>query len=249
MKSRALVLYGVAVAAFWAAAAFGQPMTLDEVIKLVDKDVSDTLIVSLIEKSNSYFYLTADDLIALKDAGASDYLVNYMIERKPGSAPPALPTAETAAPGPGEVKVNAAGRTPEGQPEPPPPTKFVDLTVNVAGSYTLTSSRDENIFYAAYVDGEKKYYVDQWTRISSFTTSETGHTTTKRVFEPKSFTVKVPAGQHTLALALWTGPGYIDDNAAKAYVVYTKTFTAGEGQPVTLNLAAETDASDRFIIH
>jgi len=124
----------------------------------------------------------------------------------------------------------------------------VDLTVNVTGSYVVSSSTDENILYAAFVDGDKKYYVDQWTRISSFTTPETGHTATKRVFEPKSFTVKIPTGQHTLSLVLWTGPGYVDDNNAKAYVVYTKTFNAAEGQPVAFNLAGETDAAGRFAI-
>jgi hypothetical protein len=248
MRSKVFVIGSVVVGLFLAGAAFAQPMTIDEVLKLVDKDVSDALIVSLIEKSNSYFYLTADDIITLKDAGASDYLVNYMIGRKPGSAPPALPSGEAAPAGAGEVNVNAAGRVSEGQPEPPAVTKFVDLTVNVSGSYVVSSSRDENILYAAFVDGEKKYYVDQWTSISSFTTEETGHTATKRVFEPKSFTVKVPTGQHTLSLALWTGPGFVDDNTAKAYVVYSKTFTAAEGQPVALNLAGQTDAAGKFII-
>ena len=248
MESRALVICSVVVGVFLAAAAFGQPMTIDEVVKLVDKDVSDALIVSLIEKSNSYFYLTADDIITLKDAGASDYLANYMIGRTPGSAPPTLPSGEAGAAGPGDVNVHTTGRASEGKPEPPPVTKFVDLTVNVAGTYAVSSPADLNILYAAFVDGEKKYYVDQWTGISSFLTPETGHTVTKRVFEPKSFTVKVPTGQHTLSLVLWTGPGFIDDNNAKAYVVYTKTFTAAEGQPVALNLTGQTDASGKFII-
>lgn len=231
MESRALVLCSVVVGVFLAAAAFGQPMTIDEVVKLVDKDVSDALIVSLIEKSNTYFYLNADDIITLKDAGASDHLVNYMIGRTPGSAPPTLPSGEAGAAGPGEVNVNTTGRVSEGQPEPPPVTKFVDLTVNVAGTYAVSSPADLNILYAAFVDGEKKYYVDQWTSIQSFLTPETGHTVTKRVFEPKSFTVKVPAGQHTLSLVLWTGPGFVDDNSAKAYVVYTKTSRRPKASP------------------
>jgi len=240
MERKALILCSIIVGVLLAAAAFGQPMTVDEVIKLVKNKISDSIIIARIEETESYFSLSTDDLIELKEAGASDNLVQYMILRKPGATTGAAIT--------GEVNVHTTGRVSEGGTEAPAITKFVDLTVNVSGSYVVSSSTDENILYAAFVDGDKKYYVDQWTRISSFTTPETGHTTTKRVFEPKSFTVKVPTGQHTLSLVLWTGPGYVDDNSAKAYVVYTKTFNAVEGQAVALNLTGQTDAAGKFII-
>lgn len=240
MGRKVVLLCSVLVGLLLVGAAFGQPMTVDEVIKLVKDNISDSIIISQIEQTQSYFNLSTDDLIELKEAGASDNLVQYMILRKPGS------TAGT--PITGEVNVHTTGRTAEGETEAPAITKFVDLTVNVSGSYVVSSSRDENILYAAFVDGDKKYYVDQWTRISSFTTPETGHTTTKRVFEPKSFTVKVPTGQHKLSLVLWTGPGYVDDNSAKAYVVYSKTFEAVEGKPLAFNLSGETDAAGKFVI-
>lgn len=221
-----------------AAAAFGQPMDVEEVVKLVKDKVSDNIIIAQIENTESYFNLSTDDLIELKQAGASDALVQYMILRKPGAPPP---TGTGTSPG-----ISTTGRTGTSTEVTPPSSKYVDLTVNVTGKYVVSSSTDMNVYYAAYVDGEQKYYVDQWTRISSFTTPETGHTTTKRILEPKSFTIKAPVGSHTLSLVMWSGAGYIDDRNAKAYVVYTKTFTAAEGQPLVFNLTGETDEAGNF---
>jgi hypothetical protein len=61
-------------------------MTVDEVVKLLNNDISDSIIVARIEETDSYFSLSTDDLIDLKGAGASDDLVRYMIMRKPGGA-------------------------------------------------------------------------------------------------------------------------------------------------------------------
>lgn len=241
MDRKVLLLCSLVVGALMVGAAFGQPMTVDEVVKLVKDNISDSIIITQIEQTQSYFSLSTDDLIELKEAGASDNLVQYMILRKPGS------TAGTAITG--EVNVHTTGRTSEEPTEvTPPSSKYVDLTVNVTGKYVVSSSADMNVYYAAYIDGEKKYYVDQWKQIYSLTTAETGHTATKRVFEPGSFTVKAPVGSHKFTLVLWSGSGYIDDNAAKAYVVYSKNFTAAEGQPLTFNLTGDTDAAGKFVI-
>jgi hypothetical protein len=108
---------------------------------------------------------------------------------------------------------------------------------------------DLNVWYAAYLDGKRIYYKDQWQSIRSFTTAETGMTTTKRVLEPGSFTVKVPAGTHTLALACWSGRQVPTDDVGKANIIYSKQITAVEGQPLTVNLVGETDTtSDTFVI-
>jgi hypothetical protein len=237
LKYVGIVVVAIAVGA--AGAAFGQPMDVGEVVKLVKNKFSDNIIIARIEETESYFNLSTDDLIELKEAGASDALVQYMILRKPGGVPPVTGTGTTAG-------ISTAGRTGTPTVVTPPSSKYVDLTVNVTGKYMVSSSADLNVYYAAYVDGEKKYYLDQWTRISSFTTPETGHTTTKRVLEPKSFTIKAPVGSHTLSLVMWSGPGYIDDRNAKAHVVYTKTYTAAEGQPLVFNLTGETDDAGNF---
>jgi hypothetical protein len=239
-KLYSLVLFTVVVLV--PAAAWAQPISVEEVVKLLNNDISDSIIVARIEETDSYFNLSTDDLIKLKGAGASDDLVRYMIMRKPGGVPPA--TTGTG----GDVGINVTGRVSESRTAETPP-KLVDLTVKVDGKYVVSSQADLNVWYAAYVDGERVYYKDQWTRIASFTTAETGVGTTKRTLEPGSFTVKVPAGAHTLALSCWSGRQVPTDDVGKANIIYSKQITAVEGQPLTVNLVGETDTtSDTFVI-
>jgi hypothetical protein len=239
MVRRLLIRFAFVAALLAPAVVMAQPMTVDEVVKLLNNDFSDNIIVARIEETGSYFSLSTDDLIKLKEAGASDELVRYMIMRKPGGQPPATP---------GEVEVNVTGRVSE-EKAAKSPAALVDLTVSVEGKYGVTSDVDLNVWYAAYVDGERVYYKDQWTRITSFTTAETGVGTTKRILEPGSFTVKVPAGTHTLALSCWSGRQVPTDDVGKANIIYSKQITAVEGQPLTVNLVGETDTtSDTFII-
>ena len=235
-----LVATALVLGAAWApAAAFGQPVTVDEVVKLLNNNFSANIIIARIEETSSYFSLSTDDLIKLKEAGASDDLVRYMIMRKPGGPPPATP---------GEVDVDVAGRVSDEKPGTTP-QKLVDLTVRVEGKYVVTSQADLNVWYAAYVDGERVYYKDQWTWITSFTTPETGATTTKRVLEPGSFAVKVAAGKHTLALACWSGRQVPTDDVGKANIIYSKQIKAVEGQPLAVNLVGKTDTkSETFVI-
>jgi len=238
-------LYGVVLAAVVAlvpAAAWARPMTVGEVVKLLDKDVSDSIITARIEETGSYFNLSTEDLIELSEAGASDELVRYMIMRKPGGTPPA-----TTGNG-GEGGTNVTGRV-SGDKSTTAPGKLVDLTVKVDGKYVVTSQADLNVWYAAYLDGKRIYYKDQWQSIYSFTTAETGVGTTKRTLEPGSFAVKVPAGTHTLALSCWSGRQVPTDDVGKANIIYSKQITAVEGQPLTVNLVGETDTtSDTFVI-
>jgi hypothetical protein len=242
MTQRLCGLVLIAVVALAPATASAQPMTVDEVVKLLNNNISDSIIVARIEETDSYFSLSTDDLIELSGAGASDDLVRYMIMRKPGGPPPS--TAGT----PGEVEVNVTGRV-SGEKPATTPGKLAELTVKVEGRYVVTSQADLNVWYAAYLDGKRIYYKDQWQSIYSFTTAETGVGTTKRVLEPGSFTVKVPAGTHTLALACWSGRQVPTDDVGKANIIYSKQITAVEGQPLTVNLVGETDTtSDTFVI-
>jgi len=233
---RILLVVGAALVP---AAALAQPMAVDDVVKLLDNKISESIIITRIEETSSYFSLSTDDLIKLKEAGASDDLVRYMIVRKPGGPPPETP---------GEPTVNVTGRVSDEKPATTP-QKLVELTVKVDGKYVVTSQADLNVWYAAYLDGERVFYKDQWTRITSFTTPETGATTTKRTLEPGSFTVKVPAGRHTLSLACWSGRRVPTDDVGRANIIYTKKINAVEGQPLSVNLVGETDtSSDAFVI-
>lgn len=236
-------------------AAAGQPpLTVDDVVKLVQNKISDNVIIAQIEETNTYFSLSTDDLIKLKQAGASDNLVTYMLMRKPGGPPPTKTVSPATAAGPA-VTVNTAGRpatTPAATAEAGPPAgqpaaKFVDVSVTVDGKYVVTSGADLNIYFAAYLDGERKYYRDQWSRILTVTTAETGASAKKWILEPGTFTFKAPTGTHTLSIACWSGPGTIDDAAAKAYVVYSQPLNIAEGQPVLLKLTGVTDeATGKF---
>jgi hypothetical protein len=231
------LIVALVIGAALPALAAGQPMALDDVIKLVDNDISDAVIIAQIEQTDSYFALSTDDIIKLKEAQASTDLINYLITRKPGSAGNG---------GNGE-SVRTGGRVSDddGAQEPP---KFGDVAVNVAGKYVVTSPDNLNVVFAAYVDGERKYWRDQWTKIITLTTAETGETTKKWILEPGAFSFKVPAGNHTLTLACWSGRQAPDDGVAKGSVVYTKQLTVADGGSLTLNLAGETDAGDRFVI-
>ncbi len=239
MVRRLLIRFAFVAVLLAPAVVMAQPMTVDEVVKLLKNDISDNIIVARIEETGSYFSLSTDDLIKLSEAGASDELVRYMIMRKPGGEPPKAP---------GEVEVNVTGRVSE-EKAVKSPAALVDLTVAVEGKYVVTSQADLNVWYAAYLDGKRIYYKDQWQSIYSITTAETGVGTTKRILEPGSFTVKVPAGTHTLTLSCWSGRQVPTDDVGKANIIYSKQITAVEGQPLTVNLVGETDAtSDTFII-
>jgi hypothetical protein len=100
---RILLVVGAALVP---AAALAQPMAVDDVVKLLDNKISESIIITRIEETSSYFSLSTDDLIKLKEAGASDDLVRYMIVRKPGGPPPETP---------GEPTVNVTGRVSEGR--------------------------------------------------------------------------------------------------------------------------------------
>ncbi len=257
------VLFALVFAALAAAAASaaGAPMSVNDVVKLVENGIADDVIKAQIEYTQSYFSLSTDDLIKLKDARASDGLVNFMISRTPGTAAPGGASGKTSTAGATGISIgvgddgvtvnyNNAGRTDTTTTttDAAAVPKFGDLTVNLSGKYVVTSSADLNVLYAAFVDGEKKWFRDQWTEIRRMTTAETGASTTRRILAPGSFTLKVPAGNHTLTLVVWSGTTTLDDATAKSYAVYTKSVAVAEGAPLVLNLTGETDASGNFVV-
>jgi hypothetical protein len=56
------------------------PMTINDVIALSQDSVSDDVIISQMEATDSYFRLTTDDIVALRKAGVSDKVINAMIK-------------------------------------------------------------------------------------------------------------------------------------------------------------------------
>ena len=56
------------------------PLSINDVIALSQDSVSDEVIISQMEATNSYFRLTTDDILALRKAGVSDKVINAMIK-------------------------------------------------------------------------------------------------------------------------------------------------------------------------
>jgi hypothetical protein len=253
MKAYGWLVLAVGLAVGAMAFAAGAPVTVDDVVKLLGNGVTESVIRVQIEQTNSCYSLSTDDLIKLKQAKASDGLVNYMISRKPGTAATTTEGGLTITnPGGNGVTVATAGRESAGTAETTPaettPKKFVDLTVNLAGTYNVKSTADLNVLYAAFVDGEKKYSKGEWSRINTFASPETNLVTKKWALDPGSFTVKVQPGNHTLTLVVWSGTSTLDDKSAQGYAVYTRQITVAEGAPTVLNLAGETNASGAFVV-
>jgi hypothetical protein len=56
------------------------PMAINDVIALSQDSVSDDVIISQMEATDSYFRLTTDDIVALRRAGVSDKVISAMIK-------------------------------------------------------------------------------------------------------------------------------------------------------------------------
>ena len=70
-----LALLGLLAAAPAAAVSF------DDVLRMLDAEVSEEAILKMIDSERSLFVLSADDVLELRYAGASNWFINEMIER------------------------------------------------------------------------------------------------------------------------------------------------------------------------
>lgn len=89
------------------------PLTVEEVLKLVQSGFSEELIITKIRKNAKAFDLNTDELVELKRLGVSDNIVKYLLDPSLPYTPPAPPTA---LPKPPETGAVAA-------PPPAPPSK------------------------------------------------------------------------------------------------------------------------------
>ncbi len=56
------------------------PMSMNDIIALSQDSVSDDVIISQMNATDSYFRLTTDDIVALRKAGVTDKVINAMIK-------------------------------------------------------------------------------------------------------------------------------------------------------------------------
>ena len=88
MKTTAKVIIAVIIAFVMAMPLCAAAATMgnEDVIKLVKAGVSETLILSSIDSSETQFDTSADALIKLKQAGVSDMIIQRMLTKKTGLA-------------------------------------------------------------------------------------------------------------------------------------------------------------------
>jgi hypothetical protein len=58
-----------------------RPMTQQDVVTMTKSGVSDSLIVSMIDATDSWFRLTPQNVVDLKNAGVSDKVITVMMEQ------------------------------------------------------------------------------------------------------------------------------------------------------------------------
>ena len=77
-------------------------MTIEDVIKLVQADVSDDLIIARVKRNAKAFDLNSDEIVALRKAGVSDQVIKYLLDPSQpyAPAPPPAPAARSASKAP-----------------------------------------------------------------------------------------------------------------------------------------------------
>ena len=58
----------------------GEKLSIDDVKKMSKAGLSDNVIISQIQTTNSVFYLSTADIIDLKNSGVSQRVIDYMIQ-------------------------------------------------------------------------------------------------------------------------------------------------------------------------
>jgi hypothetical protein len=93
--------------------SFGQApakLSVNDIVKMLQAKISESIIVAKVKKSGTAFDLSADQLVTLKKAGGSDSLMEVLLDpAKPYSATPA--SVVTAAPAPAAEPTPAPART------------------------------------------------------------------------------------------------------------------------------------------
>ncbi len=73
-----------------------KPMTVDDVIALVQAGLPDDLIIAQLKQKNQSFTLSTDDLIRLRKANVSNAVIKVMLDPKAATASPEAPSPQPA---------------------------------------------------------------------------------------------------------------------------------------------------------
>jgi hypothetical protein len=112
-------------------------LSIDDIIQMSKKGISDDVIISRIKGNGKKFDLNADEMVELKKLGVSDRVVNYMVD--PAYSPPPPPPVAPTQPPP----AISSSPPPSVAPPPAPPSDPLALKVPPdTGIYYLTKTGD-----------------------------------------------------------------------------------------------------------
>lgn len=105
-----------------------EPLTNDSILKMVQANLAEDVIISMVRTQPAKYTVTPDQLIALKSAGVPDRVVAAMVEKSSGAGAPGVNRNATGA-------TPAAGATAGGDPNDP-------LAPHDSGIYLYAKDRD-----------------------------------------------------------------------------------------------------------
>jgi hypothetical protein len=118
-------------------------LSIDDIVQMSKKGISDDVIISSIKGNGKKFDLNADEMAELKKLGVSETVVKYMVDPAlPPPPPPPPPPAPPAQPPPAPPS-NPPPPVVAPPPAPPPPSDPLALKVPPdPGIYYLTNTED-----------------------------------------------------------------------------------------------------------
>lgn len=152
-------------------------LTVDDVCKLAQAQVSEDLIIAQIKKNEKPFDLSVDDILKLKKAGVSDAVIKFMMDPTqppPPAAPPVPPAPMAASP----VAPTA--------PDAPPPPVAASPTAGVPAAPTVEPSQVPAEPGLYYLNEGQLQKVDIKTLASAKAAGRLGHMVTLGVKSVKT---------------------------------------------------------------
>lgn len=212
-----VLILAVVLGLYSSAFAVGE-ISIEEIVSLYEKGVTEQTIIALIDSRDATFNLTTQDILYLKDVKIPDSLVNYMLSRKPGDT----------------TTGNGGGTTEGGS----TPIKVGTVNILLEGEYSETSSSDSlNFLCGIAVDDDIKTHVSGFDEVAIL-----GNTYKYYTYFGKQASIALTPGDYEVQIKLWTGEGIPDLKSMPT--VYSETITIDKGQILDIKYYLENDKSD-----
>lgn len=238
------VVLALALVATAATAAKVEPLKVKDIKKLIETGVEEELIITQSVASGLAFPLDDKNVFELMKAGASEGLLIKLIKQH-GSKFQTTPDNIIKLKEKGastefiSFLQNPAGYTIGGT------EKTGDLQININGSWSAKSSSSLNVYFAVFVDGERRTKLSQWSEVAVISASGTETMTHK--LEPGTISVaNLAEGTHNVEIVMWSGTG----GAGERYptdVIWRGSVQIAEGQRAYLNLEASGTDSKYYL--